>query len=171
MSELKFKIGDKVRLTEEWKKHAVNFPDNVACAIFTVVNISKRDGALVFYCRFGSSGIEVPEDGIELCSQDPHIQMACDEGSKEDMFANLTQQMLETFKKKNADYGDSTTQTFKEFGLTSYATRLNDKLNRIKSFCRKGELEVKDESVVDSLMDMASYCLLAIIDVKNQDKD
>lgn len=87
---------------------------------------------------------------------------------KELMFEELTKQMLETFKKKNADYGDSTTQTFKEFGLTSYAIRLNDKLNRIKSFCKKGELEVKDESCIDTLMDMASYCLLAVIDIKNQ---
>ncbi|KGF50358.1 hypothetical protein HMPREF0654_01370 [Prevotella disiens DNF00882] len=83
-------------------------------------------------------------------------------------FAKLTKQMLETFKKKNADYGDSTTQTFKEFGLTSYAIRLNDKLNRIKSFCKKGGLEVKDESCIDTLMDMASYCLLAVMDIKNQ---
>lgn len=78
--------------------------------------------------------------------------------------------MLETFKKKNTDYGDSTTQTFKEFGLTSYAIRLNDKLNRIKSFCKKGGLEVKDECVVDSLTDMASYCLLTVIDIKKQRK-
>lgn len=90
---------------------------------------------------------------------------------KEEQFKQLTQQMLETFKKKNADYGDSTTQTFREFGLTSYAIRLNDKLNRIKSFCKKGELEVNDESVIDTLKDMANYCLLAVIDIKNQEKD
>lgn len=88
---------------------------------------------------------------------------------KEMEFAKLTKQMLETFKKKNADYGDSTTQTFKEFGLTSYAIRLNDKLNRVKSFCKKGGLEVKDESCIDALMDMASYCLLAVIDIKNKE--
>lgn len=77
--------------------------------------------------------------------------------------------MLEIFKKKNADYGDSTTQTFKEFGLTSYAIRLNDKLNRIKSFCKNGELEVKDESCIDTLLDIANYCLLAVIDIKNKE--
>ena len=99
---------------------------------------------------------DVKDDGWKLVS------------CKEIEFTKLTKQMLETFKKKNADYGDSTTQTFKEFGLTSYAIRLNDKLTRIKSFCKKGELEVKDESCIDSLMDMASYCLLAVIDIKNK---
>lgn len=87
---------------------------------------------------------------------------------KERMFEELTKQMFETFKSKNRDYGDSTSQTFKEFGLTSYAIRLNDKLNRIKSFCKKGLLEVKDEGGIDSLMDMANYCLLAVIDIKEE---
>lgn len=87
---------------------------------------------------------------------------------KEIEFAKLTKQMLETFKKKNADYGDSTTQTFKEFGLMSYAVRLNDKLNRVKSFCKKGVLEVKEEKIIDTLMDMSTYCLLAVMDIKNQ---
>lgn len=92
-------------------------------------------------------------------------------GRKEEQFKQLTQQMFETFKKKNADYGDSTTQTFEEFGLTSYAVRLSDKLNRIKTFCKKGKLEVEDEGVIDTLKDMANYCLLAVIDIKNQEKD
>ena len=87
---------------------------------------------------------------------------------KEIEFAKLTKQMLETFKKKNADYGDSTTQTYKEFGLASYAIRLNDKLNRVKSFCKKGVLEVKEEKIIDTLMDMSAYCLLAVIDIKNK---
>ena len=38
---------------------------------------------------------------------------------KEMEFEKLTHDMLDTFIKKNADYGDSTTNTFNEFGLTS----------------------------------------------------
>ena len=38
---------------------------------------------------------------------------------KEREFEKLTHEMLDTFIKKNADYGDSTTNTFTEFGLTS----------------------------------------------------
>ena len=93
-----------------------------------------------------------------------------DVSTREQKFEQLTKQMLETFKKKNADYGNSTTQTFEEFGLTSYAVRLSDKLNRIKTFCRKGKLEVEDESVIDTLLDAANYCLLAVVDIKNQKK-
>ena len=89
------------------------------------------------------------------------------EVSKKEMeFAKLTHDMLDTFIKKNADYGDSTTSTFNEFGLTSYAIRLSDKLNRIKTYCKNKELNIKDENVVDTLLDMANYCLLAIIDIR-----
>lgn len=91
--------------------------------------------------------------------------------TKEELFEELTTQMLDTFKMKNADYGNSTTETYNEFGLTSYAVRLSDKLNRIKSFCKKGCFKVRDERCVDTLLDMANYCLLAIIDIKhNQNK-
>lgn len=37
-----------------------------------------------------------------------------------------------------------------------------DKMKRIASFAEKGELQVKDESVTDTLKDLANYsCLLA----------
>jgi hypothetical protein len=35
-----------------------------------------------------------------------------------------------------------------------------DKISRIASFIKKGTLEVKDESVKDTLMDLANYCIL-----------
>lgn len=128
MKEAKFKIGDKIRLTEEWKKHAVSFPDKVACMAFTVVDIYKEEG--IFYgCKCDkcdSYGFEVPEEAIEPYSNTSVCKTSCDDENKEAMFINLTTQMFETFKKKNADYGDSTTQTFEEFGLTSYAVRLSD---------------------------------------------
>ena len=171
MSEARFKIGDKIRLTEEWKKHVVSFPDKVVCMAFTVVDIYKKEGIFFYGCKCDkcdSYGFEVPEEAIGLYSNTSVGKTSCNDENKEAMFINLTQQMLETFKKKNADYGDSTTKTFKKFGLIAYAVRLDDKLSRIKSFCQKGAFEVKDESIVDTLLDAANYCLLAVIDIKNQ---
>ncbi|WP_277264786.1 DUF1599 domain-containing protein [Prevotella corporis] len=162
MSEEKFKVGDLVVLN---KKGIQVFPE-----------VSDSDMPM---------RIDAIEDNVYKClfknkEMFLYLNVSCIESfhkenedklisCKEIEFAELTKQMFETFKKKNADYGDSTSQTFKEFGLTSYAIRLNDKLNRIKSFCKKGELEVNDESVIDTLKDMANYCLLAIIDIKNND--
>lgn len=71
---------------------------------------------------------------------------------------------------KNSDYTGSTDDPFANFknvevlGICStsqgFATRMMDKISRIASFIKKGTLEVKDESVKDTLMDLANYCIL-----------
>lgn len=75
-------------------------------------------------------------------------------------------------KKKNADYSGVGTNPFRNFEhvgtydnswvLIGFFTRMSDKFARIASYIQKGKLEVKDESVIDSLMDLSNYaCLLA----------
>lgn len=162
MSEEKFKVGDLVVLNERGKSIFDELSDS-----YMPMRIEQTEGGL---CKCLLKGGERFVFLRSIFMKPFHKEnedklVSC----KEIEFAKLTKQMLETFKKKNADYGDSTTQTFKEFGLTSYAIRLNDKLNRIKSFCKKGELEVKDERIIDTLMDMSAYCLLAVIDIKNKE--
>jgi hypothetical protein len=74
-------------------------------------------------------------------------------------------------EKKNADYTGVNQDPFANFksveslGISTEAgflTRMMDKMARIGSFVAKGELLVKDESVKDTLRDLANYaCLLA----------
>lgn len=161
MSEEKFKVGDFVVLSEFGKDIIEELNDSDMPMRISDV----KDDVYKCFLKDEERFLFLTNPYIEpFHKEDDQKLVLC----KEIEFAKLTKQMLDTFKKKNADYGDSTTQTYKEFGLTSYAIRLNDKLNRIKSFCKKGELEVKDERIIDTLMDMASYCLLAVIDIKNQ---
>ena len=78
---------------------------------------------------------------------------------------------LEISKAKNADYTGGAADPFANFkaveilGITTeqgFLTRMMDKMKRIASFAEKGELQVKDESVTDTLRDLANYaCLLA----------
>lgn len=160
MSKEKFKVGDLVVLNEKGIKVFPKVSDS-----YMPMRIEQiEDGLCKCVLKGGERFVFLRSIFMKHFHKENEDKLV---SCKEIEFAKLTKQMLETFKKKNADYGDSTTQTFKEFGLTSYAIRLNDKLNRVKSFCKKGELEVKDESCIDTLMDMASYCLLAIIDIKN----
>lgn len=161
MSEEKFKVGDLVVLNERGKTlfkelSDLDMPMRISDVEDEVCKCFLKDEERFLYLTIPFIEPFFKEDNWKLVS------------CKEIEFTKLTRQMLETFKKKNADYGDSTTQTFGEFGLTSYAIRLNDKLNRIKSFCKKGELEVQNEKIIDTLMDMSAYCLLAVIDIKNQ---
>lgn len=63
-------------------------------------------------------------------------------------------------KKKNKDYGSSVQDTFKKFGDVSYLVRITDKYNRICSLLENGKVEVKDESITDTIVDLANYCFL-----------
>jgi len=41
--------------------------------------------------------------------------------------------------------------------------RIGDKFSRIMGFAKKEKLKVKDESIRDTLVDMANYALIALI--------
>jgi len=85
-------------------------------------------------------------------------------------FDQVVAQMRDTLVKKNADYSGDVADTFanfkmvEHFGAASveqgFFTRLTDKFSRIASFIKKGILHVKDETVKDTLLDLAIYCIL-----------
>jgi hypothetical protein len=78
--------------------------------------------------------------------------------------------MIAVAKAKNADYTGGTGDAFANFsrvelmgiGTTEqgFLTRMLDKFCRVTTFVKKGVLQVKDESVTDSLVDLANYCIL-----------
>ena len=79
-----------------------------------------------------------------------------------DEFKKILDQMYETYQKKNSDYGSSFTNLMDEFGMVSLIIRLTDKLNRLKSITKKNEILVKDESMEDTLLDLANYAVLGV---------
>lgn len=84
---------------------------------------------------------------------------------------NFFGECVEISKRKNADYTGKNIDPFSNFqsvevlGIKTeqgFLTRMMDKMKRIASFVENGELQVKDESVKDTLRDLANYsCLLA----------
>lgn len=71
---------------------------------------------------------------------------------------------------KNHDYGDSFGKSYKEYGLTMACIRLEDKLNRLKSLTKTDAL-VKDESIEDTLHDLANYAIMTIIERTLENKE
>ncbi len=67
---------------------------------------------------------------------------------------------MELCKKKNKDYGSSVQDTFEKFGDVSYLVRITDKYNRICSLLENKKVEVRDESITDTIVDLANYCFL-----------
>lgn len=92
---------------------------------------------------------------------------------------DICKELNEIYAQKNHDYGNSFGETFDKLGIISAVTRISDKYNRLVSLCTKSEEErkVKDESITDTLLDMANYCIMTIIEmhkddiVYNQDDD
>lgn len=80
--------------------------------------------------------------------------------SKEDNFRNIIEELYSTYIKKNSDYGNSFDRSLDEWGLQAAAFRMDDKMNRFKNLVRTGSFKVKDESVVDTLKDLANYAIM-----------
>lgn len=89
---------------------------------------------------------------------------------KKHPFQNITNEMFKTYLKKNRDYGNSFDQSLDKWGLSVAAIRLGDKLNRFESFVKNGSFSVNDEGVLDTLSDMATYAIMTIMYLNNDNK-
>lgn len=69
------------------------------------------------------------------------------------------------YEKKNADYGNAFHQSFIEEGMAMPRIRLGDKLNRFKNLTQSGTQQVNDESVRDTLIDLANYAIMTIMEL------
>lgn len=77
-------------------------------------------------------------------------------------FKPYTDRLAATLEQKNQAYGDSFTKSVDDYGLKVIGIRLSDKYNRIKHLVNAGELKENDESLEDTLLDMAGYSILAL---------
>jgi hypothetical protein len=100
--------------------------------------------------------------------------------NKEELFQFMeekTAKMVATCRAKNNDYSGTNKSPFANFEMIGhqggsvewgFLTRISDKFSRICSFAQKVELQVKDESVEDSLIDLANYALLFAAYIKHK---
>lgn len=86
--------------------------------------------------------------------------------SKIDRHSDLCDLLNEIYIKKNHDYGDSFSKTFKEEGFAMARIRLSDKLERFKKLTRDGGQQVKDESIEDTLLDLANYAIMTVVEME-----
>lgn len=79
--------------------------------------------------------------------------------------------LAEILQEKNDAYGDSFTKSVDEDGLLVLKIRLGDKFNRISSLIKKGEFKENDESLEDTLLDMAGYSILGLKYLKEHENE
>ena len=94
-----------------------------------------------------------------------------DPDSGEYRHKKIAEELTALYVRKNADYGDSFHRSFVDWGMPMAAIRLGDKYNRFVSLVKnKGETQVKDESLRDTLIDLANYAIMTVMELDEESK-
>lgn len=88
----------------------------------------------------------------------------------EKRFRQKVEKLTKVYVAKNRDYGDSFTRSLDKRGIVASIVRMEDKMNRIDSLHDKPTTEV-DESLVDSLEDLANYAIMTAMWLEKQVED
>ena len=90
-------------------------------------------------------------------------KLTLDEPNNVQIHGEICQELTETYKKKNADYGNSFENSLDKHGLIAGIVRMDDKMSRLISLNSKNEQQVLDESLRDTLMDLANYAIMSVM--------
>lgn len=101
----------------------------------------------------------------------PYTKEDSNMDQKVQLHKKICEELTTLFERKNHDYGDSFHQTFAEEGWPMVRIRLSDKLHRFKALTRGDSQQVQDESLRDTLMDLANYAILAMMEMDRRERD
>lgn len=91
-----------------------------------------------------------------------------DHDKKVKEFILICKEMAKLYDAKNWDYGDSFGKSFEEWGMIMPCIRLTDKLNRLCSLTKNSSQKVQDESIEDTLKDLAIYSVMTLIEIERR---
>lgn len=80
----------------------------------------------------------------------------------------ILDEMADTFSKKNLDYGNAFEEVLDDLGASYAVGRLKEKHKRLTQLVTSNKQEVDDESIEDTLLDMANYAVLTIMWLQKQ---
>lgn len=93
-----------------------------------------------------------------------------DNNERFEQHQRILDKIHETYIQKNNAYGNSFDESCDDFGVTAAVVRLSDKFNRLKTLTKNPDIPTGDESVMDTLLDMANYAILTYMWLENQQK-
>ena len=82
-------------------------------------------------------------------------------------FKKIATELGELYEVKDRAYGSSFSDTYKKLGIISAVTRISDKYNRLCNLATNPDIDNLGESLEDTLRDMASYCIMTVIELEN----
>lgn len=136
-------------------------------ACYEVFSVFPPTGEITFF--MGDGRVSDLIDADTLARNFSLVQDVEELPSPANDFKEICKSMIATYVKKNADYGNSFDKSLDRFGIVAAVVRIGDKMNRIESLTTK-KAQVTDESIRDTLMDMANYCVMTVMWLDNQKK-
>lgn len=91
--------------------------------------------------------------------------------NKYDRHMEICNKLNEIYTKKNHDYGDAFSESYGKYGNVMPIIRLEDKLNRFRNLVMNGNVEVKTESMEDTLLDLANYAIMTVIEIESRERN
>lgn len=82
-------------------------------------------------------------------------------------FKKIATELGELYEVKDRAYGSSFADTYKKLGIISAVTRISDKYNRLCNLATNPDIDNLGESLEDTLRDMASYCIMTVMELEN----
>lgn len=152
---------DNCELMKKYDKDTSEFTDQYAC-IFDEMSDDMLNKCYNWYKELDPSACENAETKCyNKESDNPTLPIE----PKVAQHYAICQKLNQVYKAKNHDYGDSFGDTYKKLGIISAVTRLSDKMNRLMSLVVSHDAQVKDEKIEDTLLDMANYAIMTLIEL------
>lgn len=164
MSPFKYQIGDQF----------------IFDTTYTIVQAGLDTEGAPLYLVISSHGREyVTEqwinDGVRRYDDNHHnsrVIVFDEEPENVATFRNIAREMFETYRRKNADYGDAYAAGFEKFGPMQLLSRIYEKYERLYNLLYLNKYkQVADESVCDTLTDMAVQCIVLRMLLEKQNVD
>lgn len=161
---MEYKIGDVVRIKDNLqvgeKYGGCNVIDDMLKYRGMVDTIEYIDGEGDYYLANDNNPYVWNKDMLE-----PALTVKQAKMDRLDIYKYIINNLEETYKAKNNDYGNSVADTYEKFGDLSFLVRITDKYNRLLTLCNpNNEQKVKDEKIDDTILDLANYCLLWLVE-------
>lgn len=90
--------------------------------------------------------------------------MSTEQAVKVGMHGEICAELNKLYEQKNHDYGDSFGKELIEYGMVVPVIHLEEKLNRLKSLIKSDAMV--NESIEDTLMDLANYAMMTLIELE-----
>lgn len=87
-----------------------------------------------------------------------------------EQFKKIANDISELYEAKDRCYNNSFGETYEKLGIISAVTRISDKYNRLCNLAVNKDIDNLGESLEDTLKDMAAYCIMTIIAMKDGNK-